>query len=669
MLHITALALLPVSALAEPDYPRIANLWGCSPGVTEYDEWARYDLLVLGGGTPETFRRFAREVRERNEDIRLLGTAPLMNILSPAQSSWMDEEWYLRRPDGEMIAWWAGEIHVPNILIDDCVDALFAQTQEPLGEVLDDGTLDGIFYDSVVGSATWLGDVDTDRDGVADRPEDVDDRWRDQQNLFFDRLRARWPEALILANDVDFGHASHLNGRLFEGATLHDLVAQGRAAPATAIETLSRWMTESLQPGLTFGIMTHPIGWEGWRVGKGPQLTTAGELDRVRRDFRRMRTGLLTSLMTEAYYAYDVGTVWYGSSLWYAEYDAPLGRPLGPAREVQKVPPIPVLDWRAGDPVDAFSPSATTEVVAGALEARAPADSTAWDRLVGTDPQAVPLEPAKDYRIRAECEILEKPSGSFQFNVRTAKGGWQHHDKGVIGNAGAAGETWSIDVTVTLDDYDDYSVEWHLMGTGGLRLTSLQVELVGESYFIREFQGGAAILSGTGRDVRLTLDEPMRRLDDDEAPRHYLEIDDMADGFATEGAWERVVADGAHYGPTYRRARKPGERATWTFTAPSTGRYTLLACAPGGDDLTASATYSLGNARAVVDQSAGDGGWVELFSADLLKGQEYALTLRSDGAGHTAADAIRIESQARYNDGAMVEQVELAPYDGLVLLR
>jgi len=228
---------------------------------------------------------------------------------------------------------------------------------------------------------------------------------------------------------------------------------------------------------------------------------------------------------------------------------------------------------------------------------------------------------------------------------------------------------WSIDVAVTLADYDDYSVEWHVQGTGGLRLNSLQIELVGESYFTREFEGGVAILSGTGRDVRLALDKPMRRLDDEDAPRHYLEIDDTTDGFTARGAWERVVADGAHYGATYRRARKPGEQATWAFAAPSTGRYTLFACAPGGDDVTRSAVYSLGGARAVVDQSAGDGGWVELFSVDLLKGNQYELRLASGGSGATVADAVRVESAARYNDGATVSQVDLGPFDGTILLR
>ena len=45
-------------------------------------------------------------------------------------------------------------------------------------------------------------------------------------------------------------------------------------------------------------------------------------------DFARMRLGLTTALMTDAYFAYDVGTVWYGLPFWYGEYAAPLDAPV-----------------------------------------------------------------------------------------------------------------------------------------------------------------------------------------------------------------------------------------------------------------------------------------------------------------------------------------------------
>jgi hypothetical protein len=70
-----------------------------------------------------------------------------------------------------------------------------------------------------------------------------------------------------------------------------------------------------------------------------------------------------------------------------------------------------------------------------------------------------------------------------------------------------------------------------------------------------------------------------------------------------------------------------------------------------------------------VNQRAGDGGWMKLFTVKLKQGEKCVVRLRSGGTGATAADAIRAESAARYNDGATVTSVELGPLDGIVLVK
>ena len=671
------LLALTVAAAALPSgqgYPRIANLWGFGPTTSpaECEKLARYDLLVMAGGaSAETWRKFRAEVKKHNPAIVLLGTAPLMNIGAPEATPWMKDSWYLRRPTGEKINWWAGQIYVPNILIDECLDALLAQTEQTYGPLLADGTLDGVFYDSVVGWVTWLGEVDTDGDGKADRPEDVNPKWQARQNLFFDRLRERWPGMLLLANDVDAGHRAHVNGRLFEGAPLLDRLVDGSLDVASAIRTLNEWMTESRQPAITLAIMTHPLGWQGFRVGEGAKVTTKAELDRVRRDFPRMRLGLLTALMTDAYYSYDFGTVWYGLPWWYAEYDAPLGKPLGPAKEVFDVPPVSVLDWKAGEPADCFVLDGSSQATPHGIEGFQADPETVWTRLFATDAEVVRLEPGKTYRIEAECEVLEKPTRTFQFDVRTPTGGWEKHDKGILHNAGETGSTWRIETTVVPDEFPDYALEWHVSGAGGLRLRSLKIWLVSESYWMREFEGGVALLNPSPRPITVKLSGPMRRLKDDEAPRQIVEIDDVPPNFSTEGAWESLAGEGGYYGPGYHLAAKPGATAAWTFTAPTSDTYTFFACVPTAKNRTDSAAYSLspGSVSANISQRKGDGGWHKLFEARLRGGRRYTVSLRSGGTGATAADALRIESAARYNDGATVTEVSLAPRDGTILLR
>jgi hypothetical protein len=146
-------------------------------------------------------------------------------------------------------------------------------------------------------------------------------------------------------------------------------------------------------------------------------------------------------------------------------------------------------------------------------------------------------------------------------------------------------------------------------------------------------------------------------------------VDDGGAGYTSEGAWEFVAGEEHYCGPGFRVAAKPGDTARWTFTAPSTDTYTLFATAPGGKRLTDAAAYSCGGRTATVNQRRGDGGWSELFSVDLQAGERCEVTLTSGGEGATAADALRAESAARYNDGSEVRTLALGPYDGVVLLK
>jgi hypothetical protein len=677
MVHRVSLAvwlgLLCAVALPAPatGYPRIANLWGVGPQTTDYDRWAKYDLLVCSGGDPAAWRRFSTELRRRHPGIRLLATGPLMNLGDP--TPWMQDAWFLRRPNGEKVRWWADQILTPNLFRDDCLDALVAQTEQTYGALLDDGTLDGVFYDSVVGAVSWLGPVDTDGDGKPDVPAAVDPRWQARQNLFFDRLRAKHPKMLILANDVDSGHAPHVNGRLYEGAPLLDRLNDASLSAGEAARTLNTWMTTTPQPGITFALMTHPLGWQGWRVGKGDKVTTPGEQERARTDFHRMRLGLLTALMTDACYAYDFGTVWYGLPWWYAEYDAPLGQPLGPAQEVFEVPPVPVLDWSAGQPCDAFLADAPGKLSPTGPEGDVAEAQSGWQRLFATDAAKLHLEPGHSYRLEADLQVIRKPGQSFQFDVRTAAGGWEHHDKGIAQSAGKAGNTWHIETTVVPDAYDDYALEWHCLGGGGLRLQRLKVMLVGQSYLRREFEGGVALLNPLTVPVPVKLANPLRRLQDDAAPRHVVEIDDADPGFVCQGAWEARSGESQYVGAGYRVAAKPGDAATWTFTAPEADHYTIFVTLPRDKGLTNAAEYAVvepaDGPTATMTQRGRDGGWVRLFEVKLSAGQRCRVRLRSAGTGATAADALRAESTARYNDGASVETVTLSPLDGWVLLK
>ncbi|MHB1000021.1 MAG: golvesin C-terminal-like domain-containing protein [Armatimonadota bacterium] len=674
MLLITLCIIADAPVSASENYPKIANLWGCPISTTEYDMWARYDMIVIGEAPLSMAQKLHDELKKRNPNIKILGTGPLTNLLSPVQTPWMKDEWYSRTPDGKMITWWADQIYFPNLFIDDCFNAILNRNIELHDVLMQKGLIDGIMFDSVVGRATWIGDIDTNLDGIADKPEDVDERWHAKQCEFFDALHKRWPGSLLLANDADDGHMPHINGRLFEGATLLDQMMDGAYNPINAIKVLDKRMTESAQPGITFALASHPIGWQGWRVGKGDKVTTPGEIDKVKRDFRRMRLGLTTTLMTDAYYYYDVGTIFYGTpKLWYAEYDAKLGSPVSAAKEVAKLPPITVLDWHAGQKSDLFRKESFMQESSGGLGADIKDKDASWSRVIAIDPDKLKLLAEKTYRIQAECEIIRKPDNILVFMLRTGASIMGENDKAREYYNPQNGKVWKIDTIATLDDISDYSAQWHMLGPGAVRLKSLKISQVGDSYYIREFENGMAIMNPTPRQITVKLDKPMRKIADKAAPLHYIEVDDSDAACTLKGAWERLAGEANYSGTGYRKALKIGATASWKITAPSTDVYTISACAPGGKDLTDSAEFSVkglsGETATAINQRGNDGGWVKLFDVHLTKGQKIEIALRSSGIGATAADAIRAESKALFNDGSSVKSVVIDPLDGILLLR
>jgi hypothetical protein len=232
--------------------------------------------------------------------------------------------------------------------------------------------------------------------------------------------------------------------------------------------------------------------------------------------------------------------------------------------------------------------------------------------------------------------------------------------------------TWHIDATATPDDFDDYAVEWHMLGAGAVRLKNIKIMQIHNSYYAREFNGGLAVLNPTPRTITIKLPSPMKRLSDSDAPRYYAEVDDSDKDFKATGAWEILSGEEHYSGDTYRLARKPGETASWTLTAPSTDMYTVYACTPGGKNMTSSAQYTVRGINrppsVSIDQRKCDGGWFKLFDLQLTKGQRFDIVLHSSGSGATAADAVRIESKARFNDGALVKSIDLDPLDGTMLL-
>ena len=85
-----------------------------------------------------------------------------------------------------------------------------------------------------------------------------------------------------------------------------DQVYSGSMKISDRIAESRKWATQALQPNYIHLSMNSVIS-GNWRVGRWQNLVTKGEMMRVMTDFRRMRFGLGVTLMTDSYFAMDIG--------------------------------------------------------------------------------------------------------------------------------------------------------------------------------------------------------------------------------------------------------------------------------------------------------------------------------------------------------------------------
>lgn len=96
--------------------------------------------------------------------------------------------------------------------------------------------------------------------------------------------------------------------RMFEGGDVLGLDQQYslNLKISDRIAESRKWATQALQPNYIHLSMNSAIS-GNWRVGRWQNLVSKGEMMRAMTDFRRMRFGLGVTLMTDSYFAMDIG--------------------------------------------------------------------------------------------------------------------------------------------------------------------------------------------------------------------------------------------------------------------------------------------------------------------------------------------------------------------------
>lgn len=291
----------------------IVFLWGGTLLDNNIDKFSKFDLLVLGSEAQVYNPTFFAKIRKLNPDIIILAYVP---TVSWNDASWNDplhqkmypnikSEWWLKDANGNQKSVW------PNTralnLNSGWIDYLGTHVKNDL---LSTGNWDGIFYDEVQDSISWLGNVDVNKDGQNDTATEADALWASNYKKLFETTRAKIGNSIMITNGSSNPvFAPYVNGRMFETfPSSHNTLSEWKNATNQYLNLENIVGSDS---GVFFiNVNTDNTG------GAGTQT-----------DYQAVRFGLTTTLLGDGYFGYDAGSTNHAVIWEYDEYDAVLGQP------------------------------------------------------------------------------------------------------------------------------------------------------------------------------------------------------------------------------------------------------------------------------------------------------------------------------------------------------
>eukprot|EP01050_Picozoa_sp_SAG11_P007880 SAG11_NODE_670_length_7823_cov_9.340886_4_plen_1737_part_00 len=644
-------------------FPRIASLWGAGlVGPGEVDTafwrscgfpppaganassvalWARYGLLAafiadspLPPSLLSRWHGFLAAIKQLNPEVKFLATAPMMQMLTdfmtaddetaPTAQHWFPRSCLLRTNKGDPIVWWKGTLFIPNLARRECITILLdhALTLSPLIKA---GLVDGFFYDSVsdlLEEARHLpsgAQIDVSlvctAANCSGRPStkaemvSANAEWVKNQEWYFEQLRnlTGRQDLIVMANDLSSPDFFPASSSLVNGRMHEGGKLFNRVFDRATAESVPGGSASSRMNGST-AIQT--LKQYLAQLRRKP-LVSFATMNSVEADAQKWRTGLWQNGVTpgelkRSFRQHRRMRVGLGMALM---TDAYFSRDWGTTFYGQP-------SWYA--------------------EYDAPLGHARGD--------AVEHSPEAFYRCFdggiALANLNPHAAVTFHLPPSLAESGTAAYRR-LKDSTDASAAAIEIEV--------DDSSEYFAVGGGDGGLT--------------QSQANCSIVAGQWHIIT-----------DDGASHEYL------------SSYRRL-----------NRGRWAGPldwTATWAFTIEVQDEYTISASIPmslstvatnvaryvacplviAGGSVSLS-NYTCGKdapivAAAAISQQSGDGGWVLLFATNFMPGQ-YAVQLQSfdQGYGVVLADAVRIESKKRLNDGAAVSgDVTVGPMDALILV-
>jgi hypothetical protein len=691
---------------ANPNFPRKGNLWGSWQVVEQgLPHAARIDLYNGAGFTPQEIQT----LRTLNPNILITRSINSVERDTSSQAGVPDAYW-LHDTTGKKIEVWPGAWRL-NLTKPE-VAAM--QAQYAYQQLVDaDFAVDGCFFDNFFTSQSWVKQdiygnavsVDANDDGLPDDPVWLDAAWK---KGVYDELRAfrKWMPWAIVTGHLPRPPDAEL-GQIFNGDSFGFIVPEVREGLNPFADfwgMYQPWYTLGQKPVVTM-IEAAPPMQIGYGYGYDPLNTIpASTLEFARGDWPNMRFGLGVTLMNDGYFAYEYGDTYHGNDWWYDELDFDLGQPCGAAQRVALPGAV-----------------ASDHVSDGGFENAALAPWTTW---VNTDVGAAAT-------FQLESSDVAEGQQALRADVSNAGQGvdWhiavQHRDISIVQGQsydvvfwakGSASQPISIGLQKQVANWDNYGLwqqvtltpQWTKFQVtfeasvtavdgelgfsigavvGTVWLDGVQITEHPADVFTRAFTNGLAVLNGTHDRQTVSVGSDLARLSGTQAPRTFLIVDDSSAAFSSTGAWQSCDYDSGDWtatGPFFHNWR-PGCHeltsgtgdATWALDIRADDTYSIdawWAAAPGQAGWTTQAVFEVmvGGAvlvTATLDQSATGDQWHHVASVALRAADQTVVRVRNAGTGTLMADALLLQSTARYNDGSAASSVDLDAMDAIVLRR
>lgn len=296
-------------------YVRTANYYLMSGTALESqnakDTLAKYDLLVLPAEAQLYNRDFFSYVRGKNPDIIILAYVPSVswnNIwtdsLHNELRSGIQSDYWLKDGSGNQVSIWPG---TEALNLNSGWNTYLAQFVHD--NIMSTGLWDGIFYDEVSDSISWVGSVDTDGNGSADNSSTANTNWKNGYVTLLSKSRQLEGNSKIIITNgsSNTSFQSYVNGRMFESFP-------------TPWEQDGSWQT----------VVNNYLTLEDQVGDQPPIFIINGNTNNTgdQNDYQKVRFGISSTLLGGGYFAFDFGDQSHAQLWYYDEYDAYLGEPL-----------------------------------------------------------------------------------------------------------------------------------------------------------------------------------------------------------------------------------------------------------------------------------------------------------------------------------------------------